>query len=233
MSRLYLFIAITLVIAGCNKEEDNVQNHMPQAAFTITPQRCEPNDEILFDAGNVTDQEDATDLLEVRWSWNGDNNYNTNYTQTKTATFKYDQVGVYYPRLEVRDVKMLCDTLRGMVVVVHDMENLPPDLPVLLSPPEWQTWMEPSIIFKWKSGEDPEGDFQSFDLWVGKDKNDLKLVRSNIVDFTLVGGEEVYEVLVEGFDLSQDYYWQVRANDPNGNYTLGHIWKFTTRPPNE
>ena len=231
MNRFSLFIAIMLVIAGCDKEEENVQNHMPKAAFTITPQRCEPNDEILFDAGTVTDGEDPSDQLEVRWSWNGDHNYNTEYSTAKTASFKYEQVGVYFPRIEVRDTKMLSDTLRGMVIVVTDIHNMPPEIPGLLSPPEWQTWMDPTITFKWNSGNDPENDAQSFDLWIGQDMNSMRLIRSNVVNYTMIGDEAVYEVMVEGFEFNQDYYWQVRAKDPNGNYTLGHTWKFTTRPP--
>lgn len=231
MKQWSLFIAMFIIIAGCKKEEENVQNYMPKADFTITPERCEPNDEILFNAGTVTDQEDATDLLEVRWSWNSGSNYNTEYTTTKTASFKYNQVGVYYPRLEVRDSKMLSDTLRGMVVVVADIHNMSPEKPILLSPPEWQTWMDPTITFKWNAGIDPENDDQSFDLWIGRNLNSMKPVRSNIVNYIMIGGDEVYEVKIDGFEFNQDYYWQVRAKDQNGNYTLGHTWKFTTRPP--
>ncbi len=229
MNRLILLLGIIAIVSGCKKENENTQNHLPKAAFSISPIRAEANDSVYFDAGIVTDKEDPLENLQVQWSFNGDGNY-TPYSPEKTAVKLYAQEGIYFPKMRVIDTYSLTDTAKGMVVIVHDLANLPPERPLQVSPPEWQTWMDPSIIFKWTSGSDPEDDVQSFDLWVGRSVNAMVKIRTGISDFTLVGEEQLYEVTVDGFQFHQDYYWQVAAMDPNGNYTLGHIWKFTTRP---
>lgn len=229
MNRLILIILLTFILGSCKKQEDNTQNHLPTADFSVVPLRAEVGDSLYFDAGIVSDKEDPTDKLQVQWSWTGLNSF-TQYTLDKTAIHTYGQVGVYFPKVVVKDTYTLTDTSKQMVVIVNNLENMPPEIPILLTPPEWETWMEPTIVFKWKSGTDPEDDPQTFDLWVGLSIEDMSIIRSNISDYTNVGGEQVYETTETGFQLKQDYYWQVAARDPNGNYTPGRIWKFTTKP---
>ncbi len=228
MKKLILFLFLAAII-GCKKDNTNTQNHLPTAAFSVIPERAEPGDTILFDANIVTDKEDPVENLQVQWSWYGDYNY-TPYSSVKTAKYSYDTVGVYFPQLRVIDTYDLTDTLNGMVVIVHDLNNLPPTIPVQLFPPEWQEWVELTQTFKWKEGTDPENDVMSFDLWLGKSKNTMRIVKSDITTFNMVDGEKIYETTVSGMSPGQDYYWQVAAKDPNGNYTRGWIWKFVTRP---
>ncbi|HLN53138.1 MAG TPA: hypothetical protein VK212_05475 [Lentimicrobium sp.] len=228
MKKLFLFTVI-VALAACSKENTNTENHLPKAAFSVIPERAEPGDTILFDANIVTDREDPSEKLLVQWSWNGDKVY-TPYTLEKTAIHIYDQVGVYFPELQVKDTYDLTDTLDGMVVIVQDINNLPPTIPVQVSPLEWQDWVEPSLTFKWKAGTDPEDDPMTFDLWLGKSKNTMSIVASDIDFFNMVEGERVYETNISGLLLGQDYYWQVAAKDSNGNYTRGWIWKFVTKP---
>lgn len=202
---------------------------MPTAAFSIMPERAEVGDTVLFDANIVTDAEDPTENLMVQWSWTGDQTY-TPFTVDKSAIHIYEQEGVYFPELKVKDTKGLTDTIEGTVVIVYDLNNLPPYMPIQVSPLEWQDWVEPSLTFKWKSGGDPEDDLLSFDIWLGISKNTMRVVASNINSFNLVEGEPVYETNISGLRMGQDYYWQVAAKDPNGNYTKGWIWKFITKP---
>ncbi len=229
MNKLTVIIAAVIIFSGCGKDNDNTENHIPRAVMSISPLRAEANDPIQFDATAVSDKEDATDKLEVKWSWNGDDDF-TAFSAEKTEVYSYQDEGVYFPKLVVKDTKDMTDTTHGMVVIVYDLENLPPSIPLLVSPPEWQTWMEPTIIFKWRSGIDPEGDSLSYDLWIGKSKATMKLHRPDVDYYSMVDGEKQYETTETGFQLNQDYYWQVAAKDQNGNYTLGHTWKFTTRP---
>lgn len=230
MNRYFLIIISLVLTYSCSKEDNNSQNHMPRAAFSVIPVRAEAGDTIYFDAGIVTDKEDPLEKLEVQWSWDAGISY-TPYSFQKTSTHIYSTEGVYFPKLRVRDSKSLTDTTKNMVVIVHDLANLPPNIPILIFPPEWQTWVNPNIIFKWKSGNDPENDTLTFDLWVGTSINDLRLIREDVNTYDLVESEKVYTTTVSGFLNNQDYYWQVAAKDPNGNYTPGRIWKFTTEPP--
>lgn len=229
MNRFTFILAAIIIFSGCGKDDDNTKNHVPKAVFSFTPQRAEANVPIQFDASSVSDIEDESGSLEVQWSWTG-NNVFTPYSTGKTAVYNYTEEGIYFPELVVKDTKGMTDTTYAMVVIVYDTTNKPPSIPLLVSPPEWESWMEPTIIFKWKSGIDPEGDSLSFDLWIGKSLSTMKLHRPDIDYYTMIAGEKVYETTETGFQFEQDYYWQVAAKDPNGNYTLGHTWKFTTRP---
>lgn len=231
MNKIALIITIIIIFSGCGKDDDNTKNHVPIASFSISPLRAEANDPIQFDASSVSDTEDPTESLEVQWSWAGNDNF-TSYSTEKTAVHSYATEGVYLPKLRVRDTQALTDSIHSMVVIVYDLNNLPPAIPILVSPPEWQTWMDPTIIFRWKAGIDPEGDSLSFDLWIGRSHATMSLHRPDIDYYTMIAGEKVYETTESGFQFDKDYYWQVAAKDPNGNYTLGHIWKFTTRPEN-
>lgn len=229
MNRFTLFLISLSIFFSCSKEDNNSQNHLPRAAFSVIPVRAEAGDIINFDAGIVTDNEDPLEQLQVQWDWEGNQVY-TPYSFTKTATHQYATEGVYFPKVRVKDTKSLTDTTKNMVVIVYDLNNLPPEIPIQIFPPEWQTWVNPDIYFRWKAGPDPENDSLLFDLWVGTAINDLRLIRSDISTFNMVEGERIYESTESGFRYNQDYYWQVAAKDPNGNYTVGRIWKFTTQP---
>lgn len=229
MNKFALIIAIIIFFSGCGKNDENTQNHIPSAAFSISPLRAEANVPINFDASSVSDTEDPTESLEVKWSWTGNSDFTT-YTTEKTAVHSYTAEGIYFPELVVQDTETMTDTTHRMVVIVYDIDNMPPSIPLLVSPPEWQTWMEPTIIFKWESGIDPEGDSLSFDLWIGQSIATMKIHRADIDYYTMIADEKVFETTESGFQFDQDYYWQVAAKDQNGNYTLGHTWKFTTRP---
>lgn len=225
-----LFLAcMVLPAGGCKKDGENTNNHIPLANFTVSPSRGDVNTTIGFDADSVSDHEDHVSLLEVRWDWNHDKIYDTEFSTVKTATHKYDAVGVYFPLLEVRDTRGMTDTLKKMVVIVSDLSNMPPDFPYYLTPPEWQGWMDETVEFKWTC-TDPENDPLTFDIWIGKSRTSLALLRSGITTYTLVDGIPQYETTISGFRYKTDYYWQIGAKDIVGNYTVGMISKFTTRP---
>jgi hypothetical protein len=225
---LYLVFVVAFVV-GCKKDGENNNNHLPRADYALSPSRGDVNTTIDFDAGLVSDHEDPVSLLEVRWDWNRDKIFDTEFSTVKTASHKYDAVGVYFPLLEVRDTRGMTDTLKKMVVIVSDLSNMPPDIPFYLTPPEWQGWMDETVEFKWTC-TDPEGDPLTYDIWIGKSRTSLALLRSGITTFSLVNGIPQYETTISGFRFKTDYYWQIGAKDIAGNYTVGLISKFTTRP---
>lgn len=228
LALLYLVIVVVLA-SGCKKDGENNNNHLPRADFALSPSRGDVNTTIDFDAGLVSDNEDPVSLLEVRWDWNKDKIFDTEFSTVKTASYQYDAVGVYFPFMEVRDTRGMTDTLKKMVVIVSDLSNMPPDFPTYITPPEWQGWMDETVEFKWTC-TDPEGDPLTYDIWIGKSRTSLALLRSGITSFTLVDGIPQYETTISGFMYNTDYFWQIGAKDIVGNYTVGMISKFTTRP---
>jgi len=58
-------------------------NIKPTALFTVTPQSGQIGTVFSFDASSSTDPEDATELLEVRWDWENDGIWDTEYRTIK------------------------------------------------------------------------------------------------------------------------------------------------------
>lgn len=58
---------------------------------------------VLVDAGTSWDYQDDQTLLEVRWDWDDDGTWDTEWTTEKRASHVYDAARVYSLRLQVRD----------------------------------------------------------------------------------------------------------------------------------
>lgn len=229
MKHLFKICLILIVLSACNKDNENTQNNLPNADFSIVPQRAEVGDEVIFDAHIVSDKEDPIEDLQVAWSWEGNNNF-TDYSFEKTASYSYTSKGIHFPKVVVKDTYSLTDTAKHMVIIVTDLSNEPPAAPIQITPPEWQTWMEQTVDFEWYASDDPENDSLSYDLWIGRSIETMTLRRANITESFIKLGQRAYKSTETGFLLNHDYYWQVAAKDPNGNYSLSWIWKFTTKP---
>ena len=132
MKKNILFLSIILVLAfffsGC--EKDNTE---PTASFTINPAIGNLSTVFSFDASACTDEQDDISKLEVRWDWNSDGTWDTEYSTEKTATHQYSELGNYSVILEVKDNGDLTATSSKDVVVsnsdllfstgdVHDIE---------------------------------------------------------------------------------------------------------------
>jgi PKD repeat protein len=217
------------LLAGCGKDEQNTNNHLPVARFTLDITRGDVNTTFNFDASSVTDEEDPASSLEVRWDWENDGIFDTEFSTTKIATHRYTTPGLYFPLLQVRDTKAMTDSTTNMLTVVTNLDNLPPNRPIYSTPPDYQTYMELEVVFKWTCS-DPEDDDLSFDLWVGRSRATLAPVKTGITDYSIENGNIIYQTTYNFLDYSREYHWRIFARDSAGNYTAGHIWRFTTRP---
>jgi uncharacterized protein (TIGR02145 family) len=106
VNKILLLIAFTFLAfnLSCKKDPTSSKNTSPIASFTITPESGGTTaTTFTFDASGSTDNEDATTALQVRWDWNNDGTYDTDFSTTKTATHKYADVGNYTIELEVKD----------------------------------------------------------------------------------------------------------------------------------
>jgi Leucine-rich repeat (LRR) protein len=98
----------------------SVSNSAPTALFTTDPTTGTIDTVFDFDASSSTDSEDETSVLEVRWDWENDGTYDTNYSTTKTATHQYSSVGTYIVKLEVKDSGGLTNSAIMTVSVNND-----------------------------------------------------------------------------------------------------------------
>jgi PKD repeat protein len=80
-----------------------LQNQRPKASFVVDPPAGFTDTNFEFDASGSSDVETSDANLLVRWDFEGDNRFDTDFTTEKTAFFKYTRMGVYDPILEVKD----------------------------------------------------------------------------------------------------------------------------------
>ncbi|HPF64245.1 hypothetical protein [Lentimicrobium sp.] len=224
-----ILLAFPLMFTHCIKEENNTFNHLPEARYTVNPARGDNDTQFFFDASDVSDAEDPASELQVCWDLDNDGVYDTDFTTEKTFTHQYGNTGIYFPLMLVCDTKGMKDSVRHMIVVVSDLSNLPPSMPTYITPPNWQSWMEPEVIFKWTCS-DPENDSLTFDLWTGRSTEAMLPATTGITEFNMEDGQKVFQTTYAGFELKKTYYWQIFAKDVAGNYTAGPVWRFTTRP---
>ena len=92
-------------------------NTPPEADFSITPTTGRINQPIAFDASISSDNEDSLDQLEVRWDWDNDNVYDTEYSTVKTFTKSFGLPGIYIIKVQVRDKGALTNFKARVVVI--------------------------------------------------------------------------------------------------------------------
>ena len=92
-------------------------NNPPTAAFTASATCLSTNTDFTFDASGVTDPEDATADLEVRWDFDNDGSWDTGFGTTKTVTHQYSATGSYTVKMEVKDNGGLTDDVTMDITV--------------------------------------------------------------------------------------------------------------------
>jgi len=131
------------VVALEVKDQDNltdlvtrsvtVLNTAPTAAFSVDPDSGSIYTDFAFDASGSSDSETPPAALEVHWDWEGDGQYDTVWSTTKTATHTFDLTGTYTVTLEVRDGQGLTSTATHALVVTEDA---PPTAVLTIQPSE-------------------------------------------------------------------------------------------------
>lgn len=121
----YVFVCMTTnhAEAGMHGRMIVRPNEPPHPAFTVAPPAGNSTTTFSVDASNSTDLHDATLWLEVRWDWEDDGTWDTEWTVTKTAEHRYAEAGTYTIRLEVMDRHAsLNETARQVLVSPLDTE---------------------------------------------------------------------------------------------------------------
>ena len=78
-------------------------NNPPTASFTVQPAIGTTTTAFTFNASASSDVEDSTSALEVRWDWENDAIFDTNWSTNKIANHQFSTNGVHIVRLIVRD----------------------------------------------------------------------------------------------------------------------------------
>jgi len=113
-----LSIALTMLFAfGCGKDNPESPNTAPSASFTVNPTSGTTETVFQFDASGSSDAEDSVPALQVRWDWENDGEWDTNWSATKTASHRYSTTGMKTIKLEVKDTGGLtADTTKYVIL---------------------------------------------------------------------------------------------------------------------
>lgn len=193
-------------------------NRAPVASFTVIPERGFLQDIFIFDASSSSDAEDNNADLEIRWDFDGDGTWDTEYTTGKNGEHQYSEAGQYEVKLEVRDSGGLTD--EAVYTLVVGGNNSAPDEPEIVSPALQDASVSTRCLLEW-SATDPDQDQLVFDVFFGTADNP-PLIASDVNAFS-------YQTLPLAY--STTYYWKVVAKDPYGHQVAGAVWTFTTWDP--
>lgn len=116
MNRLLSIIIFILLVTGCKNnpvstdEPPTKPNNSPKASFEIDPASGTTSTTFTVNASGCSDNEDNLSSLQVRWDWNNDGTFDTNYDTKKVETHKFNIPGNYVVKLEVKDSGNLLGT---------------------------------------------------------------------------------------------------------------------------
>lgn len=91
----------------------------PTAVFTFDPLQPYVGETVNFDASDSYDDADSQYSLQVRWDFDGDGNWDTTWTSTKTATYSFSNKGIFRSVLQVKD------TNDQIGIASHDIYTVP------------------------------------------------------------------------------------------------------------
>lgn len=94
-----------------------LQNQRPTAVFVIDPPAGFITTNFKFDASGCSDLESPVENLMVRWDFDGNNDFDTEFSTNKVAYYTYPGHRVYEPILEVRDEGGLISRMSSSVEV--------------------------------------------------------------------------------------------------------------------
>ncbi len=97
----------------------------PVASFTVAPLLGPLATDFHFDASSVSDAQDSSSLLQVRWDWDNDGIWDTPFSTHKTASYKFSSLGGKTIKLEVMDTNGLIESTTRQIFVLSDSSDHP------------------------------------------------------------------------------------------------------------
>lgn len=94
-----------------------ILNNNPTASFTVSPSSGNTTTVFHVDASASTDKENTTGELVVRWDWEMDGNWDTDFSTVKTADHTYTLEGNKRILIQVKDTDGKTDTTSMQISV--------------------------------------------------------------------------------------------------------------------
>jgi uncharacterized protein (TIGR02145 family) len=112
--KVSLFLTVSLlasIISLYNScKEEAKENTPPNAVFSVIPSTGTVDTVFAFDASGCSDAEDPVSSLQVRWDWENNGVWDSDWSSDKTLFHQFDQQGDYTVAMEVKDSGGIVDS---------------------------------------------------------------------------------------------------------------------------
>jgi tetratricopeptide (TPR) repeat protein len=112
-----------LFISCTNDNSSEPENNKPTAIFKISPDSGFINTTFTFDASESNDSENSSAELVIRWDFENDGTWDTDFTSNKITTHQYSDINTYKVNMEVKDLEGLIDSSIKNIYVIYDITN--------------------------------------------------------------------------------------------------------------
>lgn len=121
ISLSYLLCLILLIlIINCDNNPTGNKNNEPIASFTVLPDTGYITTNFQFDASSCSDEEDQISELQIRWDWENDGLWNTDFKTAKKDSHQYNLLGSFTVKLEVMDTEGATNISSSEVTVMNN-----------------------------------------------------------------------------------------------------------------
>ena len=204
-----LLIGIVIVFQFCIKEK-----LPPIARFSITPTLGYIESIFVVDASLSKNDQDIHENLEARWDWENDGEWDTKFSNEMILEHKYNEVGIYSIRLEIKDTDgQKAQLTRDLTVT----EAGPLYTPEVISPIDNAPNLNLSLVLSW-SCYHSEGLDIIYDIYFGETSTP-----------PLYKKDYQSTIYNPGYlESSKEYFWRIEAKDEKGNITSSSMNSFFT-----
>jgi len=233
---IIVFAGILFVINSCNKENNDktsLKNTPPHAAFTISPYTGDTETIFHFDASSSSDPEDAGFDLMVRWDWENDSTWDTDWLYEKEMDHTFSHEGRKNVSLEVKDKQEYTGDVVNKLIVINNEGGTGepcPGIPSFQYQGRWynttligsQCWMKENLNFETPGSYCYDDDTNNCTLYG-------RLYRWE----TIMNGESssnkvpsgVRGICPEGWHIPGDEEWKILEGKVDSIYSIGDtIW---------
>lgn len=218
-----LITSLLFFTTACNKDAEDYENAAPKAHFWIEPTTGDTSIYYVVKADSISDREDEDHQLKIRWDWNHDGEWDTDYTTNRIDSIKFSTGGQpHWILMEVMDTEGLTSiTHAGAKVDVEG--NHAPNTPHHPIPTHATTQTDTDLELSWEC-EDPDGHPISYDLYI-----DTTYYNNDTLKQLHQGAIQNNRFQLENLVSEKTYYWRVVARDIHDLRSKSPVWKFKTR----
>ncbi len=236
LAKCILFIAFVILLISqnsCIKEDE--KNTPPSASFTIEPTEGSLTTVFTFNADSCSDKEDNRTLLQIRWDWDNNGLWETDWSSNKIIQHQFETIGDHNVVMEVKDSKGLSNSTSHNVtiyqgdlplVTTSDISNITQnsaisggtvitqDTSVIIARGVcWDTVQYPTIANSYTSNGDGPGEFTS--LINGLRPETIYYVRAYSTNSfgTAYGSQKSFTTIGDNLIPINEMHWVI-ANGP-------------------